>query len=480
MHKIASGFKRFFAPRDMTVGKPMTELIMFSVPLLLGNFAQQMYNTVDAIVVGNYVGDNALGAVGLSNSVLNLMLSLFMGLATGAGIVVSQYFGAKDRAALSRSVGTIIVLTFWAGLITTVVGVLASRPLLVLIGTPPEMLDMTATYLEVIFAGIIGCAYYNILGGVLRGLGDSFSPLVYLLLATVINIVLDIVFVTAFHMTTDGVALATIIAQGISAVFCYRRLTRMTDVLEVNRHTLKIDRAIAERTVRLGLPAGLTQAIFSLQAVIVQSLMNSLGPLVVTTFTAVMRVDGFAMMPNFTFGIAATTFSGQNYGARRLDRIQEGSRDALRLAIVCSSILTGCILLFGRQLMGVFTQTEAIVNLGVRMMRILAFGYIAFSVTQTLSGIMRGLNETVIPMWISLITTFVIRMPLAYLFAYLTRSVQWPNGDPSSLYWSLLIAWVCGGIITTLVYQKGKWRKRALDGLKEPFTAPEAQAGTGA
>jgi len=457
----------------MTVGKPITELIMFSIPLLLGNFAQQMYNTVDAIVVGNYVGDNALGAVGLSNAVLNLMLSLFMGIATGAGIIVSQYFGAKDRAALSRSVGTIIVLTFWAGLITMVIGVLASRPLLVLIGTPTDMLDMTATYLEVIFAGIIGCAYYNILSGVLRGLGDSFSPLIYLLLATVINIVLDIVFVTAFHMTTDGVALATIIAQGVSAIFCYRRLTRMIDVLDVNRHTLKIDKAIASRTVKLGLPSGLTQAIFSLQAVIVQSLMNSFGPMVVTTFTAVMRVDGFAMMPNFTFGIAATTFSGQNYGARRLDRVKEGSRDAIKLAIICSTFLTVCILLFGRQLMAVFTQTEAVVNLGVRMMRILALGYIAFSVTQTLSGIMRGLNETVIPMWISLITTFAIRMPLAYAMAYATHSAEWPNGDPSSLYWSLLIAWVAGGLITSLVYHKGKWRKRAEAGLIDPPAVPD-------
>jgi len=472
MQSILTSVKKAFAPRDMTVGKPMTELILFSLPLLIGNFAQQLYNTVDAVVVGHYIGDNALGAVGLTNAILNLLLALFMGVATGAGIVVSQYFGAKDREQLSSAVGTIIVITFWAGLITTVVGVLVSRPLLVLLGTPDEMLPMSAAYLEILFAGITGCAYYNILGGILRGLGDSLSPLIYLLLATVLNIVLDILFVTAFGMTTDGVALATIIAQTVSAVFCYLRLTRMREVLDVNRQTVRLNRAIGARTLKLGMPAGLTQAIFSLQAVIVQSLMNSLGPLVVTTFTAVMRVDGFAMMPNFTFGIAATTFSGQNLGAKQLGRVHQGAKDAIKLALICATLLTLSIMLFGRQLMGVFTATEEIVSLGARMMRILAVGYIAFGVTQTLSGIMRGMNETVMPMWVSLISTIFLRLPLAYLFAWMTRSALWPNGDPSCLYWSLLISWVSAALMTIWLYRHGKWRKRA-----EAYFEADAELG---
>lgn len=445
----------------MTKGKPMTEMLLFSIPLLVGNFAQQLYSTVDAIVVGQYVGDSALGAVGLSFPVLNLMLALFMGVSTGAGIVVSQYYGAKDRLQLSRAVGTIVVVTFWTGVITTAIGVAVARPLLVLLGTPEAMLDMAAAYLVILFAGITGCAYYNILGGILRGLGDSVSPLLYLLVATVLNIGLDILFVTAFHMTTDGVAMATIIAQSISAVLCYRRLTRMTDVMELSRKTLKVDKAIAMRTLKLGMPAGLTQAIFSMQAVIVQSLMNSMGGLVVTAYTAVMRVDGFAMMPNFTFGIAATTFSGQNLGAKQLARVREGARAGLWIALTCATLLTASILLMGRQLMNVFTDTDDVVTLGVSMMRVLAPGYIAFSVTQVLSGVMRGMNETVLPMWISVVVTVIIRLPLAYLIAFLTRTPQWPNGDPLSLYWSLLIAWVCGMGMTVFFYLRGKWRKRA-------------------
>jgi putative MATE family efflux protein len=461
MQYFSSRMKHFFGPRDMTKGKPMTEMLLFSIPLLVGNFAQQLYSTVDAIVVGQYVGDSALGAVGLSFPVLNLMLALFMGVSTGAGIVVSQYYGAKDRLQLSRAVGTIVVVTFWTGVITTAIGVAVARPLLVLLGTPEAMLDMAAAYLVILFAGITGCAYYNILGGILRGLGDSVSPLLYLLVATVLNIGLDILFVTAFHMTTDGVAMATIIAQSISAVLCYRRLTRMTDVMELSRKTLKVDKAIAMRTLKLGMPAGLTQAIFSMQAVIVQSLMNSMGGLVVTAYTAVMRVDGFAMMPNFTFGIAATTFSGQNLGAKQLARVREGARAGLWIALTCATLLTASILLMGRQLMNVFTDTDDVVTLGVSMMRVLAPGYIAFSVTQVLSGVMRGMNETVLPMWISVVVTVIIRLPLAYLIAFLTRTPQWPNGDPLSLYWSLLIAWVCGMGMTVFFYLRGKWRKRA-------------------
>ena len=469
MHKITATFKRVFAPRDMTVGKPMTELVLFSVPLLLGNFAQQLYNTVDAIVVGKYVGDHALGAVGLSFPIMNLMLALFLGVSTGAGIVVAQYFGAKNRVMLSRAVGTILIVTFWTGVITTAIGLSITWPLLQLLDTPPEMMRMAAMYLMIIFGGITGAAYYNILGGILRGLGDSVSPLLYLLLTTVLNIALDLLAVAVLHMTTDGVAWATILSQTVSAVFCYRKLARMTDVLDVNRQTLRLDRSIAKRVLKLGMPAGLTQAIFSLQAVVVQSLMNSLGSAVVTAGTAVMRVDGFAMMPNFTFGIATTTFAGQNLGAKRLDRVHEGAKDALKLAIGCSTVLTLCILLFGRQLMSVFTGTAEIVNIGTRMLQILAVGYVAFSVTQTLSGVMRGLNETLIPMWVSIIVTVLIRLPLAYLLAWLTRSPAWPNGDPSCLYWSLLIAWLSGAVITSLFYWKGKWRKRA-----EAYFAPDA------
>ncbi|MEG0513445.1 MAG: MATE family efflux transporter [Clostridia bacterium] len=452
--------QKLFAPRDLTEGSPMMGIALFAIPLLLGNLAQQLYNTVDAIVVGQYIGDAALGAVGLAGPVLNLMIVLFMGISTGATIVVSQYFGAKDRESLSRAVGTTITLTLWTSIGMSVVGVLFARPLLKLLGTPESMIDMAGDYLVIIMLGMTGCAFYSILSGVLRGLGDSISPLLFLLVASLLNIVLDIAFVTLFHMKTDGVAWATILAQGISALLCFARLRSMKEVLDVNRQTLRVDRAITKRIVGLGLPAGLTQMIFSLSAILVQSLTNALGANVVTAVTAVMRVDGFAMMPNFTFGVAATTFTGQNVGARRFDRVHKGAKATMALALGTSCVLTLCILIFGQGLMRVFTQTNEIIAMGAQMMQILALGYIAFGVTQTLQGVMRGAGETVLPMWISLIVTVAIRMPIAYLWAYLTRTPAQPAGDPMCLYGSLLIAWLLGCAMTVAVYYKGRWKRK--------------------
>ncbi len=467
--------KALFAPRDLTVGNPMSGIAMFAIPLLIGNLAQQMYNTVDAIVVGQYVGDAALGAVGLGGAVLNLILVLFMGISTGATIVVSQYFGAKDREKLSSAVGTTITMTVISGILMSVVGMLLSRPLLKLLGTSDNMIDLATNYLVIIMLGLTGNGLYNILSGVMRGLGDSTSPLIYLLIACGLNIVLDLVFVIFFGMTTDGVALATIIAQAVSAALCIRRLWKMRDTLDLNRQALRIDRPIMRRVVKLGVPAGLTQMIFALSNILVQSLTTSLGDNVVTATTAIMRVDGFAMMPNFTFGIAATTFTGQNVGARRLDRVKQGAKDTLLLAVGTSTVLVVGILLFGRNLMQVFTSTPEIIEMGVGMMRLLAVGYIAFAVTQTLQGVMRGAGETVIPMWIGLVTTVAIRMPLAYLWAHLTKSPAWPNGDPVCLYGSLLIAWVAGAVLSMLVYLKGGWRRRLAKALAEEIEPDEAE-----
>lgn len=465
--------KQLFMPRDLTQGSPAKGILLFAIPLLIGNFAQQLYNAVDAIVVGQYISDAALGAVGLTGPILNLMLVLFMGISTGASIVVSQYFGAKNRLELSRAVGSTLSLTFWSGLIITIVGMSITKPLLVLLGTPAEMLDMAVDYLVIIFLGFTACAFYNILGGILRGLGDSVSPLLYLLLAAGLNIGLDIISVTALGMKTDGVAWATIISQAVSAILCYRKLRSMTHILDVNKSTLHLDKPSAKRIISLGLPSGVAQMIFSISSVLVQSLTNTLGPNVVTAATAVMRVDGFTMLPNFTFAIAATTFTGQNVGARRMDRVRQGVRATLLIGLSTATVLTLCILFFGGALLRVFTQTTEIVELGLSMMRMLAVGYIAFCCTQVLMGVMRGAGETLRPMWISLITTVGIRMPVAYLWAYLTRSPQHPNGDPICLYGSLLVAWLLGCLITIGVYRHGTWKRRSLTGAEGDSSAPE-------
>lgn len=455
--------KKLFEPTDMTVGKPWKNIVVFTIPMLIGNIAQQLYNTVDSIVVGKYVGDNALAAVGSAGPILNLLLVLFIGISMGASIMVAQYFGAKDREELSGTIGNCIVLTAIATVIIMALSLLIVRPLLRLLHTPDSIIEWCASYLTILFMGVVGVAYYNILSGILRGLGDAVSALAYLLVATVLNIVLDLLFVAGFKMGVNGVALATIIAQGVSAVLCFWKLLHMSDLFTLNRRCLKLTRTHAIDIIRLGLPSGITQAIFSMAMIIVQSLTNSFGELFIAANVIVMRVDGFAMMPNFSFGTAMTTYSGQNVGARKYDRVEKGARQGTLIAAGTAACITGLILLFGRSLMGIFTNTSQLVDLSMRMMCILAVGYIAMGVTQSLSGVMRGAGDTITPMWISLLTTVVIRVPLAYGIAYFTRTSSLPNGRPESIFISLLFSWLIGAVITVLFYRKGKWKKKSLE-----------------
>lgn len=459
---MAGKVAAFFGAQDLTQGKPMRGLIQFSVPLLIGNLAQQLYNTVDSIVVGKYVGDNALAAVGASGPVLNLLLVLFMGIATGATIMVSQYFGARQHELLSTTVGNTITLTVLSSVFIMVVGPLVTHPLMTMLNTPEDIYADSCTYLIIIFLGILGGAGYNILSGVLRGLGDSFMPLVYLVIACLLNIVLDLLFVVSFHWGVAGVSIATGIAQLVSAVLCLIRLLNMKEIVVVPRSSLRLHKELVLRLTKLGLPSGLAQAIFSLAAIVVQSLTNSFGTEVIAASIIVMRVDGFAMMPNFTFGTAMTTYAGQNIGAGKIDRVHQGTKSGMLLGLIVSSCLTIMILLFGRILMGWFTNTQAIIDLGFHMMCILAVGYIAMSVTQGLSGVMRGAGDTMTPMWISFITTVVIRVPLAYGIAFLTRGAEFPKGNPDCLYISLLISWVLGAMITYALYRRGKWKHKAV------------------
>ena len=453
---------RLFGQVDMTEGKPWRKIVVFTFPMLIGNVAQQLYNTVDSIVVGKYVGDNALAAVGSASPIFNLLLVLFVGIAMGAGIMVSQYYGSRDRENLSKTIGTTITLTAVASVLLMLAGSLAIRPVLVLLDTPPSIIDWCTSYLLILLWGIAGLAYYNILCGILRGLGDSLSALVYLLVATVLNIVLDIWFVAGLGMEVAGVALATVIAQLVSAALCILKLRKMTAFFDMKKEYLKPDRENIFTVIRLGLPSGLTQAIFSLAMVVVQSLTNSFGEMIIAANVIIMRVDGFAMMPNFSFGTAMTTYAGQNVGAKQYDRVKQGARQGTLIAVCTSAVITGLILLFGPYLMGIFTNTGELARLSADMMKILAVGYIAMAVTQSLSGVMRGAGDTVTPMWISLLTTVAVRVPLAYGLVYLTRTEELPQGRYESVWISLLTSWVLGALITFMFYKIGRWKKKAL------------------
>ncbi len=466
--------RSLFGTQDMTNGRPLSVLAKFSVPLLIGNFTQQLYNTVDSIIVGQYIGDTALAAVGTAGPILNLLLVLFMGISTGAGILSAQYFGARDRATLSRTVGNTLLLVLGSGVLMSLIGFL-STPFLVGLTNPPEDVRTGAViYLQIIFVGFLGGGAYNILSGVLRGMGDSVYPLIYLVIASLLNIVLDLLFVANFRMGIAGVAWATIIAQAVSGALCVIRILRMKSQVDLNRETLRPDGLILKKLCGLGIPAGITMAIFSMSAILVQGLVNSMGTAVIATNVAVMRVDGFAMMPNFTFGTAATTYIGQNIGAQKTARLRAGVRDMMKLALGVSILLVAAIILFGKNLISMFTSTPYVIELGREGLLWLSFGYICFAVTQVLQGVMRGAGDTVMPMWLSIIVTVLLRMPLAYLLAAATKSAEFPQGSPHALFASLLISWVIGMLLSILAYRKGTWRSKLPAGMRKELEEEKA------
>ena len=456
-----SKIRELFSPRDMSLGKPWKRIAEFAFPLLIGNFAQQLYNTVDAVVVGNSRwGYQALGAVGNASPVLNLLLALFVGISTGAGILVSQRFGAKDSEGLSRTIGNCVSATAIASAFIMLAGPLLTGPLLRAVDTMDSMYGPCKAYLDIFFYGIAGFFFYNIFAGILRGLGDSFSALLYLLITSAINIVLDLLLVD--EMGVAGVALATVVAQGISAVLCVRKILSLKDLFRLRREDFRPMRAYVGRIVRLGVPSGLTSAIFSLAMMVVQRLINSFGDeMFVACNVMVMRVDGYAMLPNFSFGQAMSTFTGQNIGAQRYERLKDGTRQGLLLSVGTALVLTPLVLLSGPALMRLFTPEQELIALAMGMMYILGAGYVAMSVTQVLQGVMRGAGDTVTPMWISFGTTIALRVPVAYGMVALMKKL---GADvlmqERMVFVSLLAAWLLGMLITIVVFRSGKWKNK--------------------
>ncbi|MCL2398464.1 MAG: MATE family efflux transporter [Defluviitaleaceae bacterium] len=448
-------FKHLLTSIDMTEGEPWKKLLLFTIPLLVGNLFQQLYNTADAIILGRFVGDDALAAVGSSIPVFFLLLVLLMGVAIGAGIMVSQYYGAKQKEELSYTIGTSITLITILGLIMMIFGPLGTRPLLILLDTPIEILDDSAMYMNILLWGVLGMAYFNILSGILRGLGDSFSPLIYLTIACLLNIVFNIIFIIVLDMGVLGAAIGTVIAQSLSSILCFRRLLQMRDVFNVNMYYLWPKKKYIIQILKLGIPTGASQVIFVLAMMVVQPLVNDFGRLFIAAYVVIMRIDGFVMMPNFSFGNAITVYTGQNIGAGKVDRIGKGVKQCTIMAAGTAFVMVGLILIFGQYIAGAFTTTQEVVDTSIRMIWILAFGYVAFAVNMVMWGTIRGAGDAISPLWAALINTVVIRLPTAFLF------VHW-MGRPEALMYSLLLSWIFNTILGIIVYRFGKWRNKGI------------------
>ena len=451
-------FKNSLKSLDMTTGTPWKKLLLFTVPLLIGNMFQQMFSTADAIMLGHFVGDSALSAVGASMPMFFLLMVIMMGISMGVGVMVAQYFGAKKRKELSHTVGVSLTITTIIGVVMMALGPFVTRPLLMLLDTPADIIDDSVLYMTVLMLGILGMAYFNILSGILRGLGDTFSPLLYLAIVSVLNIGLNFLFIGVLGLGVWGAALGTVVAQAFTSILCLRRLMKMRNVFDMGWRYLRPHKAHVAQVLKLGIPTAASQAIFALAMMVIQPLANGMEayfPGVLAANIIVMRIDGFVMMPNFSFGNAVTVYVGQNIGAGKNERISTGVRQGAIMAFLTALTLVSLMLIFGRFISGAFTDSYHVIDMSVRFLRILAFGYVVFGVSMVLWGAIRGAGDAILPMFGAVANTLIVRVPTAYLFVFLL-------GRPEALFFSLLAGWVSNTILGALAYRFGKWRTRAI------------------
>ncbi len=409
--------KRFIGKKeevDMTEGSIARHLIWFAFPLFIGNIFQQLYNTVDTWVVGNYVSNEAFSAVGTVGPIINLLIGFFLGLSSGAGVVISQYYGAKKFDRVHDTVHTAMVMTLILAVVFTGVGIVMVPFMLNLMNTPAEVMPESQTYLTIYFSGLIGMMIYNIGSGILRAIGDSKRPFYFLVVSAVINTVLDLVFVIVFGMGVAGVALATIIAQGISAVMVIVLMLRTDSCIKLNLRDLKIHWGMLGKIVKVGIPAAIQMAITSFSNIFVQSYINYFGADCMSGWTAYSKIDQFILLPMQSLALAATTFVGQNLGVNQVDRAKKGANTALYMAAGLTVCIIIPILIFAPFFVRFFNNKPEVVEYGTILLRYITPFYVMCCVNQVYSGALRGAGNSRAPMIIMLLSFVIFRQ--IYLF----------------------------------------------------------------
>ena len=441
---------------DMTEGNVYALLIRFALPLLLGNLFQQLYNTVDTWVVGNYVGKEAFSAVGTVNPIINMLIGTFMGLSIGAGVVISQFYGAKQEDKVSETVHTALVLTAILGVLFTAIGILMTPPMLRFMKTPPEVFPEAREYLTIYFSGIFGLLLYNMGAGILRAVGDSQRPFYFLVLSTTLNIGLDLLFVIVFHMGVAGVAYATIIAQGISAVLVLILLMGAKNCVRVSLRALKLHRDPLKKIVKVGIPAALQRAITSFSNVFVQSYINFFGADVMGGWTAYTKVDAFLFLPMLSVASGATTFVGQNLGVNDVQRAKKGVRVALVIAMTCNLIIMIPVIAFAPALVRFFNGTPEVVTYGTLFLRMMSPFYMLTCVNQVLAGSLRGAGDSKTPMYIMLFSYVAFRQVYLYSVTHFVSNTVVPValGYPAG--------WIVCTTAMVIYYKLAHWEKHRL------------------
>lgn len=438
---------------SMTEGVIWKSLVAFAIPLLIGNLFQQLYNTVDSIVVGNFVGKEALAAVGSTTTIINMLVGFFMGLSTGASVIISQYFGAKDDKRLHDAVHTSIMMTFYLGIIMTVVGIAASPILLQFMKTPDDVLPLSDLYLKIYFGGIMGLMMYNMGSAILRAIGDSKKPLYFLIFSSIVNTVLDLVFVIWFGMGVDGVAWATLIAQASSAVLVLYTLYKSKEAYRLIPKDLKLNMEMFKKMIGIGLPAGFQQSITAFSNIFVQGYVNVFGSSVMAGWSSYLKVDTFVLLPMQSIALASTTFVGQNLGAKQIERTKKGTKVSLMLSVGVTVTLSILLNLVGKYVLNIFTSDPEVVKYGMLFMHIFSPFYFVMCFTQIYAGALRGAGDSKAPMVIMLSSFVVFRQLSLYIGTQFFNTIEYVT-------FTYPMGWILAATLMTIYYHQGKWLKK--------------------
>jgi putative MATE family efflux protein len=442
--------------KDLTIGREGKAIFLFALPMLFGHLFQQFYSMVDSAIVGKFLGKEALAAVGASFPIIFTMIALMIGIASGGMVVISQYFGAKDMDKVKKATETIYIFMFVASVILTVVGLLLVDPIFRITKLPPELLPMARIYINIYIAGIVLFFGYNGTAAILRGMGDSRTPLYFLVISTIANIILDLLFVLVFKWGVAGAAYATLISQGGALVTAMIYLHRTHEIINFNFRQWTFDREIFRACFRIGLPTGLQQTFVALGMMTLFSIVNTFGTNVLAAFSAAGRIDSIATVPAMVFAQALSTFVGQNIGAGEIDRVRRGLIMTMLMSWAASILISIVLVVFRSYIMHLFTNKDEleVIRIGGEYLTIVTSFYLIFATMFTLGGVMRGAGDTLIPMFITLLSLWLIRIPLAYLLS--------DHLGEQGIWWAVPIGWTAGMILTWFYYRTGRWKKKAV------------------
>ena len=436
----------------MTQGPIWRKIVTFAIPLFFGNLFQQLYNTADSLIVGNFLGSDALAAVSSSVSLILLLVGFFNGIAVGAGVVIARYFGAQDKENLSKAIHTDLAFGLVAGVLLTIIGLVMAPRILTWMGTPADVLKNSVVYFRIYFCGSIAFVMYNIFVGIMQSVGDSRHPLIYLIISSIINIVLDLLFVGGFGWGVGSAALATIISQFVSAFLCLYRLMRLQTDYRVEPKKIRFHKRHLKMIISYGLPSGLQNSIIAFANVIVQSNINSFGKMAVAGCGAYSKIEGFGFLPITCFALALTTFIGQNLGAQKYDRVKKGARFGIICSVILAEIVGLCIYALAPVFISAFNNDPAVIAYGTAQARTVTLFYFLLSFSHCVAGILRGAGKAAVPMLIMLLCWCVIRI------TYIIVTVHFIP-DIHVVFWAYPLTWSLSSIIFLFYFLKGSWMR---------------------